>query len=70
MKSKDLIPTEARKTWKNSSCPRPVSIVTRICERNPNKSNRELVALCVAEGVSQSTASVYVSRFKSARKAK
>lgn len=68
MSKKDLIPAEARKAWKNSTCPRPVSIATRICEKYPTKSNQELIALCVAEGVSRSTAAVYVSRFKSKRK--
>jgi len=70
MSKKNLTPYEARKSWKYSTVASPVAIVNRICERYPNKPNRELVAICEHEGVTRSTASVYVSRFKSKRKEK
>jgi hypothetical protein len=68
MRNKELTPAEARKTWQNSTVASPVALCRRICEKYPNKSNKDLIKLCEDAGISRSTASVQVSRFKSARK--
>ncbi len=68
MNNKTILPAEARKTWKNSTVASPVALCKRICEKYPTKAKKELVKLCEEAGVSRTTASVQVSRFKSARK--
>lgn len=66
--SKKLLPAQAMKKWITSTVAEPCKVALKICERHPSLSNKELVAKCVAAGVSKKTASVRVSRFKSALK--
>lgn len=49
-----------------STATKPVGIVRAICVANPGKARKDIIALCVAQGVNKNTAATQFSLWKSA----
>lgn len=56
--------TSAYHQPKRSTCEKPIEVVKRICQANPGKQRKEVLALCVAAGVNPSTAATQYSIWK------
>ncbi len=52
-----------------STAQKPVAIVRAVCAANPTLARKEILALCVAQGVNHNTAATQYSLYKSAEKA-
>jgi hypothetical protein len=52
-----------------SESPKPVSIVRKVCEANPNLTRKEIILLCLDAGVNKNTAATQYSLWKAKRNA-
>lgn len=61
-------PTSNYHNCVRSTCEKPIATVKRICQENPGKARKDVLALCIAAGVNPSTAATQYSLWKVAAK--